>query len=274
MKVTVLVDNDTLVGINFQGEPALSFYVEEGDKKILFDTGFSDLFLKNAQILGIDLTDLDAIVFSHGHDDHMGGLYHLMEYYKARQVEKKVDLILHPNALCPKCLNEKNMGNVLSPELLEGYFNIIPVSGSYALTPHLTFLGQIPRVLEFENTHSKVVTKLSGDWEEDKLLDDTSLVFDGEEGLVILSGCAHAGICNTVEAAKAITGKSKIQDIVGGFHLLHPSEERMDKTVNYLSQLGLSHITPCHCTDFPSRCRIHQAVPVRPIGSGSVLKYR
>lgn len=212
MKVTVLVDNDTLVGMNFQGEPALSFYVEEGGKKILFDTGFSDLFLKNAQILGIDLTDLDAIVFSHGHDDHMGGLYHLMEYYKARQVEKKVDLILHPNALCPKCLNGKNMGNVLSPELLEGYFNIIPVTGSYALTPHLTFLRQIPRVLEFENTHSKVVTKLNGDWEEDKLLDDTSLVFDGEEGLVILSGWAHAGICNTVEAAKAITGKIKIQD--------------------------------------------------------------
>ena len=184
MKVTVLVDNDTLVGINFQGEPALSFYVEEDGKKILFDTGFSDLFLKNA------------------------------------------------------------------------------------------FLGQIPRVLEFENTHSKVVTKLDGDWEEDKLLDDTSLVFDGEEGLVILSGCAHAGICNTVEAAKAITGKSNIQDIVGGFHLLHPTEERMDKTVNYLSQLGLSHITPCHCTDFPSRCRIHQVVPVRPIGSGSVLEYR
>lgn len=274
MKVTVLVDNDTLVGINFQGEPALSFYVEEGGKKILFDTGFSDLFLKNAQILGIDLTDLDAIVFSHGHDDHMGGLYHLMEYYKARQVEKKVDLILHPNALCPKCLNGKNMGNVLSPQLLEGYFNIIPVSDSYALTPHLAFLGQIPRVLEFENTHSKVVTKLNGDWEEDKLLDDTSLVFDGEEGLVILSGCAHAGICNTVEAAKALTGKSKIQDIVGGFHLLHPTEERMEKTVSYLSQLGLSHITPCHCTDFPSRCRIHQAVPVRPIGSGSVLEYR
>ena len=95
------------------------------------------------------------------------------------------------------------MGNVLSPELLEGYFNIIPVSGSYALAPHLTFLGQIPRVLEFENTHSKVVTKLNGDWEEDKLLDDTSLVFDGEEGLVILSGWAHAGICNTVEAAWA-----------------------------------------------------------------------
>lgn len=90
------------------------------------------------------------------------------------------------------------MGNVLSPELLEGYFNIIPVSGSYALAPHLTFLGQIPRVLEFENTHSKVATKLNGDWEEDKLLDDTSLVFDGEEGLVILSGWAHAGICNTV----------------------------------------------------------------------------
>lgn len=274
MKVTVLVDNDTLVGINFQGEPALSFYVEEGGKKILFDTGFSDLFLKNAQILGIDLTDLDAIVFSHGHDDHMGGLYHLMEYYKARQVEKKVNLILHPNALCPKCLNGKNMGNVLSPQLLEGYFNIIPVTGSYALTPHLTFLGQIPRVLEFENTRSKVVTKLNGDWEEDKLLDDTSLVFDGEEGLVILSGCAHAGICNTVEAAKTITGKSKVQDIVGGFHLLHPTEERMEKTVSYLSQLGLSHITPCHCTDFPSRCRIHQAVPVRPISSGSVLEYR
>ena len=172
-------------------------------QKILFDTGFSDLFLKNTQILGIDLTDLDAIVFSHGHDDHMGGLYHLMEYYKARQVEEKADLILHPNALCPKCLNGKNMGNVLSPELLEGYFNIIPVSGSYALAPHLTFLGQIPRVLEFENTHSKVVTKLNGDWEEDKLLDDTSLVFDGEEGLVILSGWAHAGICNTVEAAWA-----------------------------------------------------------------------
>ena len=115
---------------------------------------------------------------------------------------------------------------------------------------------------------------MDGDWEEDKLLDDTSLVFDGEEGLVILSGCAHAGICNTVEAAKAITGKSNIQDIVGGFHLLHPTEERMDKTVNDLSQLGLSHITPCHCTDFPSRCRIHQVVPVRPIGSGSVLEYR
>ena len=194
----------------------------------------------------------------------MGGLYHLMEYCKARQVEEKVDLILHPNALCPKCLNGKNMGNALSPELLEGYFNIIPVSGSYALTPHLTFLGQIPRVLEFENTHSKVVTKLNGDWEEDKLLDDTSLVFDGEEGLVILSGCAHAGICNTVEAAKAITGKSKIQDIVGGFHLLHPSEERMDKTVNYLSQLGLSHITPCHCTDFPFRWRCSRCcAPVR-----------
>ena len=106
-------------------------------------------------------------------------------------------------------------------------------------------------MLEFENTHSKVVTKLNGDWEEDKLLDDTSLVFDGEEGLVILSGWAHAGICNTVEAAKAITGKNKIQDIVGGFHLLHPTEERMDKTANYLSQLGLSHITPLPLHRFP-----------------------
>lgn len=272
MKITILTDNTVPIGQPCQGEPAFSALVE-GEKKLLFDAGQSDCFLRNADNLGLSLEDVDIIVISHGHDDHIGGLYHLMERYKSRGITRRPTLVCHPWALAHRVLDGAANGNVLTRAALETYFDLRVTEESMALGNDLFFLGQIPRTCAFEHASNRAMVLKEGEWVPDTLPDDTGIACRTPEGLVVLIGCAHAGVCNTIRQAQTVTGMDRVRDVIGGFHLLSPTAERMEGTLSFLRSTGVEEMHPCHCTSFAARHALAGVCRIGEIGCGSVLEY-
>ena len=274
MKVTILCDNNTTIDRYFLGEPAFSALIEEDGQKILLDTGYSDIFIHNAQLLGLEIKEIDSLIFSHGHDDHTGGMDGLLKYYEATQMKKKVDLIAHEKAFEPKISQGREIGLNLRESALEGYFRVRKINEPFQLTENLVYLGEIPRRNDFENKITFGVTKgANGELEPDYIIDDTSLVYKTEAGLVIVTGCCHAGICNTIEYAKEVCGDDRIVDVIGGFHLLNVDPAVMEQILNYLSLQKISAMHPCHCTDVKAKISLARVVEVEDLGVGDSFEY-
>lgn len=267
MKLTVLTDNTTRIDAYYVGEPGVSYYLEDGDRSILFDTGYSDVYLQNAEKMGIDLTKVDAIVFSHGHDDHTRGLLYFPE------MTKRVTVVAHPNVLEKKRCDGLMIGMPLSQEELEARFTLRLSREPVQLSEKLIYLGEIPRVTEFEGKEP-IGERFDGAvWKSDYLLDDSALVYRGEEGLWIIAGCSHAGICNIIDYAKKVCGEERICGVIGGFHLLEMTP-RVEKTAAYLKNIRPKHLCPCHCTSFHARAAIHGRVPIEEVCVGDTLTLR
>ena len=143
MKLTVLCDNTTRIDGYYLGEPGASYYLEDGDTRILFDTGYSDVYLRNAEKMGIDLGNITALALSHGHDDHTGGLVHF-------PVTQRVPLYAHPEVFAPKRIEGKYIGSPLTKEELEKSFELKLTKDPVWLTDKLVFLGEIPRANAYE----------------------------------------------------------------------------------------------------------------------------
>ena len=268
MKLTILTDNTTRIDAYYLGEPGVSYYIEDGDKKILFDTGYSDVFARNAEKLGIDLKQVDAVVLSHGHDDHTRGL---LFWQKS---EKKPLLYAHPEVFAPKRFEGEEIGMPISFENDNELFELELSEKPVKITENITFLGQIPRENEFE-AKRPLGEKLAenGTWEPDMLLDDSAIVYNGgEDGITVITGCSHAGICNIVEYAKKVCKNEKINGIIGGFHMMKLTS-RVAKTVEYLQKQSPKRLCPCHCTCFHARAAIHAAVPIEEVCVGDVLTF-
>lgn len=221
MRLTVLVDNNTLIDRYLIGEPGVSYLIEYDGQKILFDTGYSDVFLKNAQTLKIDLTSIDSIVFSHGHNDHTWGLNHLVQYYDRINFipERKINLICHPDALTPKYFDAKAIGINYRFDQNDPFFDKICSKKPYPLTENIIFLGQIPRDNKFEMlTPVGQTVDDKSEITDDYVMDDSALAIKTEDGLVVVTGCSHAGIANIIEYAKQVTGEKHIVSVIGGFH--------------------------------------------------------
>ncbi len=187
MKLSVLVDNNTIIDRYFLGEPALSFFIEADGVRVLFDTGYSDAYMQNAHKMGIDLLDLDAVVISHGHVDHTWGLMALMRLYTEHNFENaafsrpaktdKPQLIAHPAALASKsfdALGLGEIGSVFDAAKLSRQFDIKLTKDPVWLTDNLVFLGEIPRENDFEAKHP-IGQVHDGETAPDYLLDDTAL---------------------------------------------------------------------------------------------------
>ena len=212
MKLTVLTDDNVANSRRLLAEHGLCFYIEDGGKKILFDTGYSDVFIKNAVSLGINLLDLDYIVLSHGHYDHTWGLTHYLAYYMSaieqKQKVKKPTIITHPDTFLEKY--EEGFGEIgclISEVKLRKNFDVNLTKEPFKLTEKLFFLGEIPRLNNFEAKEpmEKVLKDVQlGKYEDDYLTEDSALVYKSEDGLTIITGCSHSGICNIVEHAKNI----------------------------------------------------------------------
>lgn len=203
MKLNVLVDNNTLIDRYFLAEPGLSFLIEDGDTTVLFDTGYSDIFLKNASKMGLDTTSIDYIVLSHGHLDHTWGLEPLIKYYTELTIEKishrKPVLIAHPQIFTSvKADGFAEFGALISREKLAKHFQMNLTEDPLALNDRLIFLGQIPRRNNFES----LITfgRKEGEESEDIVIEDSALVYQAKQGLVIMTGCSHSGICNIIES--------------------------------------------------------------------------
>jgi 7,8-dihydropterin-6-yl-methyl-4-(beta-D-ribofuranosyl)aminobenzene 5'-phosphate synthase len=275
LSLKVLVDNCTITDRYFSGEPGLSFLIETEGKKILFDTGYSDLFLKNAQKLGENLLDLDFVILSHGHLDHTGGLPVLIQHMTTsiiHQIPVKVPLIVaHPYCFYPRPKSPvPNTGSILSEEELSRHFTVTQSAQPKWLTENLVFLGQIDRIFDFEESDpgKRTIIMKDGRIEKDLMLDDSALVFRASHGLVIITGCSHAGICNIVEHARKVCGDNRIIDIIGGLHLLTPNQQRIECTGRYLEHLQLHALHACHCTSLSSKIELARDTPLQEVGAG------
>lgn len=278
MKLSVLVDNNTIIDRYFWGEPGISFFIEAEGKRILFDVGYSELFIKNAEKMGLNLRNMDYVAISHGHNDHTWGLDHFIKLYseaKAEQFTYQIpQVVAHPDAFKSKILKGVGeIGSIISEEKLSRHFAINLSEEPCWLTDKLVFLGQIERRNNFENQTPIGKVVVGDKLIDDYLLDDSALAYKSSEGLVIIVGCAHAGICNIIEQAKEVCNEERVVDIIGGFHLLQPTAKQMSGTLDYLNKLQPKAVHACHCTDFNSKLALSQVVKVKEVGVGLRLEY-
>jgi len=274
LRITLLVDNQTLVDQYFLAEPAFSAWIESGDTKLMFDTGYSDVFLENARRLRLEISELDTLVLSHGHSDHTWGLPALAEHLRLnRRRPDRVRLIAHPEAFYEKGLDGEVYGVNFNIEDYKDVFDVVLTKTAVSLGGGLMYLGEIPRKNEFEGKLAIGQTRRGQSWEKDYILDDTGLSYLGKDGLVIISGCSHSGIVNIVEHAMTLNETRKVIDVVGGLHLQKPTTEQLEGTMRFFESLDLKQLHASHCTDLASKCRLMQTLPLTEIGSGSVLEY-
>ncbi len=276
MKVDVLVDNNTLIDQYYLAEPGFSILIEDNDVRVLFDTGYSDIFIRNAQKMGLDLTHLDYLVLSHSHLDHTWGLEPLVRYFSelktARIPHSKPTLVAHNQTFIS--VTEENFGefgSLMSKEKLAKHFQLNLTDQPMWLSDRLVFLGQIPRENDFESVIR--FGKKDGSDEADWVVEDSALAYKSEDGLVIMTGCSHAGICNIIEYAKTICSENRIHDILGGLHLQDPPERQIQGTLDYLKGLKLKRIHACHCTDLKSKIALSGVVDIGEVGVGLSLTY-
>ena len=278
MKLTVLIDNNTFIDRYFLGEPGVSYLIEDEGKTILFDVGYSDAFIVNARKMSLDLLDVDFVVLSHGHLDHSWGLIPLIRLYTEGMIEniqvKKPMLVTHPLTLLSRRIGGlPEIGSLLQEDTLSGYFEMKLSKVPVHLTERLVFLGEIERTNKFEakNPIGRIVD--NGFEKDDFVSDDSALAYQSSAGLVLITGCSHAGICNIVEYAKKVCLDERVVDIIGGFHLLDPSEEQLEGTVRYMQSLGPESLHACHCTDLNSKIALSKVADLKEVGVGMTLEY-
>ena len=278
--VTVLVDNATLVDRYFTAEPALSLYLECGNKRILFDTGYSDALLANAGKMGIDLLNLDYIVLSHGHIDHTGGLTCLLRMFLEAAIEERAHripmVIAHPHCFYPRPV--PRLADIGSPVDEVRLSRQCPVTTSRSpvwLTRDLVFLGEIERTIDdtMPDRHKKRTIITPDGVQADRLLDDTALAYRSRGGLVIITGCSHAGISNTIEYAKKVCGEERVRDVIGGLHLKESDRETLGAVLAYFKGFSPAVLHPCHCTSLAAKIALAGVTPVGEVGVGLRLEY-
>lgn len=270
MEITVLVDNNTLIDNYVQGEPALSLLIKTDNCKILFDTGYSDLFLKNAKLLNENISDIDYLILSHGHDDHTKGLKYLLK----ENFSSKINLVAHPDIFYPKKENNDfNIGIEYSKAELDNIFNFNLSSKAIQLTENLIFLGEIPRITDFEGKKPIGYKIVNSEKQPDFILDDSALVYSKNNEIIIITGCSHSGIINIIQYAKKITQCSEIKAIIGGFHLANEDIELINKTISYLEKEDIQIIYPCHCTGLVAKCVLMNKFNIEEVGTGLKLKF-
>ncbi len=283
MKLTVLVENQTLIDHNFTGEPGLSFLIEDEGKKILFDLGYSQVFLRNADLMNISLLDVDDVILSHGHLDHTWGLQHLIERYTTTAFQgkkyKRSRLIAHPLVFSSRKVDaetageEKEIGSLMQPETLNMFFDVTLSAKPLKITRNLLYLGEIERKNNFEAKKPLGKIDEKGVMKDDFIMDDTALVYRAADGLVIITGCSHAGICNIMEYAQEICGEKRIIDVIGGFHLLKPGPGHLQGTLDFIKKVNPQALHACHCTDLSSKIALSSVAKLEEVGVGSIFEY-
>jgi len=257
LDITVLVENQP-AGRGLLGEHGLAFHLRADGRDLLFDTGQGLTLLHNADALGIDLSALSAIVLSHGHYDHSGGLPGVLDRCGA------VDIFLHPAALRPKFNREgKDIGAPMASIAALGHARRVHATERPTeIIPGLFVSGPVPRRNDFEDTGGPFYCDAHKQ-EEDTLPDDQSLYAVLPEGVVVILGCCHAGVVNTLEYISELTGGQRIHAVIGGTHLLRANDERLAHTAGLLEILDIKILAPNHCTGLNAQCYLRSRFPDR-----------
>src|SRR4030042_4026351 len=259
MKISVLTENHA--GSFTMAEHGLSYLIEYDGKTILFDTGQSDMYLKNAQIMNINMKNLDMIILSHGHFDHGDGLSYL----------PGSNLLCHPGCFVRRYrkTDKKYIGLKNTRDELSSMYNMITSAGPYKISDKIYFLGEIPRLTDFESQSTSFVFE---DGTPDFVMDDSALALLLPEGVFVVTGCGHAGIVNTLEYTRKITGISELFGIMGGFHFKE-IDRQTKETIRYLKENRLKHILPSHCTELPALAAFHNNFGIMQVKTGDILEF-
>ena len=258
MKIQITTLSENTANIGFLAEWGLSILIEADGLKVLFDTGLSFSAGHNAQLLKFDLSTVDRIVLSHGHADHSGGLREVL----TRAGQKEV--IAHPAVWEKKYVQrrgerERYAGIPFAREELEALgASFILAREPVKLSANIMTTGEIPMVTDYEAVDTDLYIKEGGRKRPDSLADDLALIIDAEFGLVVILGCAHRGIVNTLRHAQKLTGKELVYAAIGGTHLFRASEERLAKTAAALREMGVQKLGVSHCTGFAASVYLAQ----------------
>ena len=252
IKLTTLSEN-TAGRIGLLAEWGISILVKMDNYKVLLDTGLGISAAHNAAIMGIDLAEVDKIVISHGHRDHTGGLRHVLEVMR-----KEIEIIAHPDIWAPKysrtfSSQEQYAGIPFAREALESLGASFTLTREPVwITNNIVTTGEIPMHTEYEAIDSALYVKEDGVLCPDPLRDDLALIIKTEVGLIVILGCAHRGMINTLHHAQKLTGEERIHMVIGGTHLIGASREQIDLSVAELKQLGVQRLGVSHCTGLPA----------------------
>jgi len=274
MKLTVLMDNTATLDKPYLAESGLGFLIETEDAKIIFDTGYSPIFLSNARKMGIDLTDATGVVISHGHNDHTNGLPALGEVLF--RAGKRIPLILHPGCLEKKWWRNKegsleDIGMPGDRYYFEKFYDVVMVDTPTLLGHELFFLGEIPRTIRSANEPIGLISNQVNSLIPDFVLDDSAIVYNGQDGLVVINGCAHSGLVNILTYVAELFPGKPISAVIGGFHMLAKEPAWLEEMVAKLKDFEPRRFYPCHCTDEASRATLRQHFAVSDISVGSTF---
>lgn len=254
LTLTVLIENNSLRD-DLIPTKGLSILLEDNDERLLLDTGTDGAFLKNAKALGISIKDIDQIALSHGHYDHAGGIPALFELFADRNLQPT--LTCHPDCFVERYLGKITGGHPVFIKKLDAGLNELVVRKHFKLNTtkepqqigsKFLFLGEIPRNPKFKGGGAFGIAKQQGKFVEDFLYDDSGVVWQGQKGLVIITGCSHSGICNIITRAQEVTGEKRIAAIIGGLHLRTASIPHLYEVRRFFKQVGVRHSHACHCT--------------------------
>jgi 7,8-dihydropterin-6-yl-methyl-4-(beta-D-ribofuranosyl)aminobenzene 5'-phosphate synthase len=282
--LTIITDNyydalrpDPPVGTRFRASPGASIHAEHGfschletvvngeSRFFMFDYGLDPAgIMNNLELLGIDAGKVDAFGLSHGHFDHFSGLLPILKrarpgtplyvgegtfahrYSRRPGSDELIDL---------GCLDREALERLDSAEMVEGREFVEVIPGCY-------LIGAIARVTDYEQGSASLLMQRENAFEQDHFTGEQAILCNvKEKGLVILSGCAHRGIVNTVRHAQSVSGIEKVHAVIGGFHLINAAPEIIEKTVSDIKAIAPDYVIPAHCTGFEAITLLAHAMP-------------
>ena len=259
-RITVLCEN-TVGALIGTGEHGFSIFIETEAGNYLFDTGNGFSIVRNALLLRKDLGSIKKIFLSHGHYDHTGGLPDVLS------LKGDVEVCAHPDIFLERIhvfkKNNREERKFIGLRYHRGYLEF---SGArfvlkkefYDPEKGIFLTGEIPRKTSFEKPDPRLFAKVQGNWVPDQFLDDQSLVLDTQKGLVIVFGCAHSGMINTINYVVQKTGMEKIYALFGGTHLGFLTPEQLEESIDAIKKLGVEYIGVSHCTGMKACMRLAQ----------------